>query len=579
MASQVHFPGIILNGFYQNALLLALPLRTEKSMESPQQGRLQVWWPLLSAGIMVLGMTLGFRLHDTLRSKRDMESSVERNDRLEEIIDLIGQKYVDTVSTNALYSDAVKGILSHLDPHTVYIPADELADVNQDLEGSFFGIGVEFAVIHDTIEVTSVVEGGPSDKAGVLPGDKFLKVNDTLIAGNGTTSERIVQMLRSDKKSTVSVWLKPARGKAFKVVHINRDEVPLYSVDASLMLDPQTGYIKINRFAATTYDEFAKAIHKLKADGAKQLVLDLRENPGGYLDAAVNIADEFLDNNKLVVYTQGIHAEKTMYRADKSGMFEQGKLAVLVDESSASAAEILSGAIQDWDRGIIIGRRTFGKGLVQEQYDLGDGAALRLTIARYYTPSGRCIQRTFANGKDAYEADFEKRFESGELTGKDSLVKEDTTSYYTANHRLVHGGGGIKPDVYVPYDSGRLSQGLINILLGDALRDAIWDYYGAHTTELSRYPGIPEVVKSFNGQQDILANYLRSLPPSERMVTDAVLQRPANKDYLLTQIRAQVARILFRNTGYYAVTTRGDDMIQRALKLLYSADYSKIIGR
>jgi carboxyl-terminal processing protease len=261
-------------------------------------------------------------------------------------------------------------------------------------------------------------------------------------------------------------------------------------------------------------------------------------------------------------------------------MFEQGRLIILVDENSASAAEIVAGAVQDWDRGVIIGRRSFGKGLVQEQYELEDGAALRLTIARYYTPSGRSIQRSFAKGKEAYEADFEARYRNGELTGRDSVVKEDTQAYYTlTHHRLMHGSGGIKPDVYVPYDSGRLSHGLINMLLSDSFQEAIWDYYGTHVTTLKSYHSVSEFLRSFHDEGVILNSYLASLSPSEQFLAKHVISRQANRDYLVLQIRSQIARTIFRNNGYYSVSALGDDVIQRALQVINSPQYQELIGR
>jgi carboxyl-terminal processing protease len=363
-------------------------------------------------------------------------------------------------------------------------------------------------------------------------------------------------------------------------VSIVRDEVPIVSVDASLMLDAHTGYIKINRFSATTYAEFARGLKALKKTGAKNLILDLRSNPGGYLDAATNIADEFLDDEKLIVFTQGRHEPRQEYKAINDGLFEEGRLAVLVDEGSASASEIVAGAVQDWDRGIVVGRRTFGKGLVQEQYDLEDGSALRLTIARYYTPSGRSIQRSFEKGRQAYEEAFEERFHSGELFGRDSVAKEDTQAYFTlTKRRLVHGGGGIKPDVYVPYDSGRLSGALLNIIMSDALQDVIWDYYASELATLKSYHGIGDFTRNYKGETDVLAAFIRSLPASERILANAVLSRKANKDYLLLQIRSQIGRILFRNNGYFAVSTRGDDVVNRALQLLASPEYDQLIGR
>lgn len=548
-------------------------------MEVNKRNRLKVWTPLLFALVMILGMTLGYNLHDTLRTKRDVTNVVERNDRLENMIDLINQKYVDTINTNALYEDAVKGILSHLDPHTVYIPADKLAGVNEDLQGSFFGIGVEYAIVHDTLGITAVVEDGPAAKAGIVPGDKLIKIRDTIVAGVGISTDKIVKMLRGEQKSTVPVSIRKVENGQVKKVPITRDEVPLYSVDAGLMLDRNTGYIKINRFAATTYDEFTKALKALKKEGMKALILDLRGNPGGYLDAAADIADEFIDGDRPIVFTQGLHSEKISYNADKDGLFERGNLAILVDESSASASEILAGAIQDYDRGVIIGRRTYGKGLVQEQYDLDDGSALRLTIAHYFTPSGRSIQRSYAKGKEAYEAAFTDRYKSGELTGSDSLVIEDTTTYYTTHRRVVRGGGGIKPDVYVPYDSGRISPSLMSILLSDALQNAVFDYYTQNIKALKQYNSITDFVQRFKGEQQLAGMYLRQLTASERTIAAASLSRPANRSFFLLQMKAQLARILFRNNGYFAVNATGDDVIQRALQVLHSNLYLKTISR
>jgi carboxyl-terminal processing protease len=549
-------------------------------MEEIRRPRLRIWTPLAAAMILSGGMILGFKLHDTLRNKRDISNVVERNDRLEQIIDLINSNYVDSVATNDLYGDAVKGILSHLDPHTLYIPADDVAAANEELAGSFFGIGVEFAIIRDTIEITSVVQGGPSDKSGIQPGDKLIAVGDTLIAGNGITSERIITMLRGQQRSAVTLQIQSLDRPGVRKIRITRDAVPIVSVDAAILLDPHTAYIKINRFSATTYDEFAEALRSVMKRGATSLILDLRDNPGGYLEAATSIADEFLDEEKLIVYTEGRHEPRQNYTALNDGMFEKGRLAILVDESSASAAEILAGAVQDWDRGIIIGRRSFGKGLVQEQYELEDGAALRLTIARYYTPSGRSIQRSFDKGREAYAEDFDARFASGELTGNDSLGHEDTASFYTLRlHRLVHGGGGIKPDVYVPYDSGRLSGSLINMIISDPLQDAIWDYYGKNVTALKGFKNIATFGSNFKGETEVLNSYLSRLQPAERMNADYLLKRPANRQYLQLQIRSQIGRILFRNNGYYAVSSRGDDMVIRALQLINAPAYEQMIRK
>ena len=407
---------------------------------------IKAWTPLFFSLILIIGMVLGFNLRDSLRSKRDIGTAIERNDRLEQVIDLINEKYVDSVNTDNLYKDALTGILHSLDPHTVYIPAEELQSVNDDLEGGFSGIGVEFSIVRDTIEVTSVIENGPASQVGVELGDQLIRVGDSIVAGVNITSDRIVRLLKGKQRSNVAVTVKHAFSPVLKQVTITRDLIAIHSVEASIMVNEHTGYIKIARFAATTYKEFTAALKKLKESGATQLIVDLRDNPGGYVDQATSMVDELLSDNKLILYTEGSHSPKLEYKTAVRGMFESGKLAVLIDESSASASEIFAGAIQDWDRGIIVGRRSFGKGLVQEPYELPDGSELRLTIAKYYTPSGRCIQRSFAKGKDAYEADYEKRFQDGELIGRDVAPMSDTVPYYTAAHRVVYGGGGIKPD-------------------------------------------------------------------------------------------------------------------------------------
>lgn len=513
-------------------------------------------------------MVLGFNLRDSLR---------KRDNRLDDIISLIRDKYVDTVDNGILYKDAVSGILQSLDPHTVYIPAEELEDINEDLDGGFSGIGVEFSIVRDTIEVTSVVENGPASKAGVEVGDQLLKVGDSLVAGINITSARIIKMLKGKQSSNVDVTLKNPLTDAIKQFPITRDIIPTYSVEASIMVDNTTGLIKINRFSATTYKEFNAALRKLIDQGATRLIIDLRDNPGGYLDAATSIADDLLDKDKLIVYTKGVHAPKKEYKAGESSLFEQGKLAILVDESSASASEILAGAVQDWDRGVIIGRRTYGKGLVQQQYEMTDGAALRLTIAKYYTPSGRSIQRSFDKGRDAYIEDYEKRFESGELIGKDSASAADTVPFYTAGHRIVYGGGGITPDVYVPYDTSRLSPSLMNVIFSQELKSAIWDYFIRNRKSL-KFKTIKEFSASFDPAV-VTSNYFALLSPDARKGTMKELARPVNDSFFKLQIKAQMARYLFHDNGYYAISFKDDNVVNKALQIMNSNKYSELISR
>ncbi len=547
-------------------------------MDGKQSGGFKVWTPLFFSVVMVGGMALGFNLRDTLRGKRDIQAVMQRNDRLEQIIDLINEKYVDSVKTDELYKGAIDGILSDLDPHTSYIPADELEEVNEDLEGSFYGIGVEFFIFDDTMNVTSVIPGGPADKAGVVTGDKIVKVGDSIIAGRQIPSDNVIKMLKGRLNSKVSVTLKDPVSNAMKQLTIARGEIPVVSVDANIMLDTKTGYIKINRFSATTHEEFARALKGLKASGMEQLVIDLRQNPGGYLEAAQLIADELLEGDKLIVYTKGLHSKRIDYKTEGLNGFEKGKIAILIDEGSASASEILSGAVQDYDRGIIIGRRSYGKGLVQEQYDLDDGAALRLTVAKYYIPSGRCIQRSYKNGRDAYDEDFIKRFENDVLKGNDSIITDDTARYYTANKRLVYGGGGIKPDVFVPYDTARLTPGLTNMLYSEDARRTVWNYYMHYRAQLLQYKTIADFSTKYNGDE-LVAGFLKMQDPTFRRAVERVLRAKTNQDYFRLQLKAQLARILFRSNGYYSITTWDDAVIRKAVETMNSARYSAIVGR
>ncbi len=547
-------------------------------MDDNRPGGLKVWTPLLFSLILILGMAIGFNLRDSLRNKRDIQTIIQRNDRLEQVIDLVSQRYVDSVNTNLLYKDAINGIFSHLDPHTVYIPADEYNEMNEDLDGSFFGIGVEFAIIRDTIQVTSVVEGGPAEASGVRLGDQLIKVGDSVVAGTGITSDRIIKMLKGKQYSRVFVTMKEPQSSELRQISIKRDIVPLYSIDAGIMLDSLTGYIKINRFSATTFDEFEKAMKMLEDKGAQQFMIDLRQNPGGYLDAATNIADEFLDDEKLIVYTEGKSVPRHDYKASRKGMFETGRLVLLVDESSASASEILAGAIQDWDRGVIVGRRTYGKGLVQEQYNMDDGSGIRLTVAKYYTPSGRSIQRSFAHGRDAYAQDFVHRFETGELTGTTPVTNSDTTKYYTSEKRVVYGGGGITPDIFVPYDAEKYTAGLLNFVFSDDVKNYIWDYFIRNRVALGKYKNAKSFIDSFRADA-LTHKYIETLDPSFRKATEEVMKDTANYKYFRLQMKAQLARILYHDNGYYAVLAPADNMIEKGLEVLYSKKYSEIIGR
>ncbi len=543
--------------------------------DSPK--RFNIWTPLSFSVILILGILIGFQLNKYLANKRPISNVVERNDRLEEIIDIITARYVDTLNTDSLYEDAISGILKHLDPHTVYIPARDMAAVTEDLEGNFKGIGVEFYILKDTLMVTYVVKNGPSSDAGVQAGDKIIKVNDSAVVGY--SSEDIITKLRGIEGSVVKLGLyRPSENKTLDV-KVRRGTIPIYSVEAAYMLDKVTGYIRINRFSATTYREFMKALDTLESKGMKQMILDLRQNPGGYLDAATAIADELLGGDKLLVYTYGRASEKEEYVAEKEGRFEKGRLAVLVDEGSASASEIIAGAVQDWDRGVVIGRRTYGKGLVQEQFDLSDGSALRLTVARYYTPSGRSIQRPYDKGREAYESDFENRYTNGSLTGADTFHSDDTVRYFTEEkHRVVYGGGGIKPDIVTPYETDRFNREVYELLYSPVLNNTVYQYFSLHSKEMEVYRSFAAFDTSFKVTPQLMAllksNYSKDFPAQVKKVWD----NPKVQQFLQLRIKAILARMKFGTNGFYHELNKDDNEVLRALGILSSREYSAIVG-
>ncbi len=547
-------------------------------MSEKSRNTVKLWAPLLLAATLIAGMIIGFKLRDSLRNKRDITTIIQRNDRIEQIIDLINARYVDSVDANALYHDAVNGIIRHLDPHTLYIPADKLEGINEDLEGSFFGIGVEFSIVKDTIQITSVMENGPAEVAGIQIGDKLIKVGDSTVAGTGITSSRIIKMLKGKQFSKVFLTMMDPISLEARVVTLKRDAIPKYSIEAAVMLNKNTGIIKINRFSATTYDEFTKHLVSLKQQGMTQLIVDLRQNTGGYMEPAKQIADEFLSGDKMIVMTKGVNSVARKYIAGEKDGFETGKLVILVDEQSASASEILAGAVQDWDRGIVIGRRTFGKGLVQDQFDLEDGSALRLTIAKYYTPSGRSLQRSFENGREAYDNDFINRYHTGELIGVDTIQNKDTTRYFTSGGRVVYGGGGIYPDVYVPYDTNKLSTALLDLIFSDNVKTVVWDYYIKNRASLKKYTSIAEFDAKFKADT-LVARYLGMQDRQTRKVVELMLKKGNNKNYFTLQMKALLARMLFRDNGYYSISYKDDNMVAKAMEILNGNSYSAIISR
>lgn len=521
--------------------------------------RLQVWLPLLFSLVMIVGMIIGFRLRENTRTGSNL-FRFPKETPLQEVLDLINHKYVDAVSTDTLGNDAIQEMLTHLDPHSVYIPASMLQEVNEDLEGNFEGIGVEFQIIKDTVHVVNVLPKGPSDEAGLLIGDRFINVNDSAVAGNGITTEKIKKLLRGPGGSKVDV--KILRGNQVQPFTIRRGTIPIPSMDAAYMIDETTGYIRLNKFAETTYEEFMQALEGLKKKNVQRLILDLRGNGGGILQEAVQVADEFLDSDKLIVYTQGNKTKKEVFEARREGLFETGKLAILIDEGSASASEVVAGAVQDWDRGTIIGRRSFGKGLVQEQYQLSDGSGLRLTVSRYYTPSGRSIQKPYTKGIDDYNHEVSARYDNGEVLTKDSVKTTNGKAYTTKGGRTVYGGGGITPDVFVAFDTSFYQKTVVDLYDDNGILIFPYLYYLRHQQELKQYKDPADFARRFNDFEGLWNELLKT---TKHESLDLKQVNAAEKQYLLYRLKANIARQIWRTPGYFQVWNTTDRMVQQAL--------------
>lgn len=519
--------------------------------------KLQVWLPLLLAVVMIAGMFFGFKLHQQTGSQNFFGRN--KTTTLQETMELIKNRYVDSVQLDSLKDDAINAVMDHLDPHSVYIPASGVSEANEELQGNFEGIGVEFNLFRDTVNVIYVIPGGPSEKAGLQIGDKIVAVNDSSIVSKTLPIQNIRRLIRG--KSGSQVRLKLVRGNALQTVNVTRGKIPLPALDASYMVDATTGYIKLNKFSETTYKEFMESMEKLKGQGMQKLMLDLRGNGGGYVTQAVNIADEFLDGDKMIVYTQGTNIERKDYKASKEGVFEKGKLVVLIDELTASASEILAGALQDWDRATIVGRRSFGKGLVQEQFGLSDGSALRLTVARYYTPTGRSIQRPYNKGKKIYMEELRDRYENGEVIVPDSMHLASEKKFKTSGGRTVYGGGGITPDVYVPVDTSSFTHNVTRLYLDGRFNAFIYQYYISHLAAFQQFKTPQEFANKFQNTEEAwkqLVNYALQ----DSIYLSKVPQ--LDKENIEERIKAYLARLKWRTQGFYEVYNLYDPVFQKA---------------
>jgi len=525
--------------------------------------KLLVWLPLLFAIVMMVGMLIGFRLRGNIRPTGFFKT--RKQTPVQEVMDLVTMKYVDPIASDTLGENAIDGMLSHLDPHSLYIPPADLTEVNEDLQGNFEGIGVEFQIFDDTVNVMNVLAGGPSDKAGLKVGDKFVKVDDSVVAGNGITNDRIRKLLRGPGASKVTVTLlRAGESGPPRTFAITRGTIPLPSVDVAYMINKDIGYIRINKFSETTHAEFAQALMKLQSQGLQRLILDLRGNGGGILSESIEIADDFLDGDKLIVYTVGARSPKVEYRCRREGLFEKGRLALLTDEGTASASEVLTGALQDWDRASIIGRRTFGKGLVQEQYQLSNGAALRLTIARYYTPTGRSIQKPYDKGHDDYNEEVMKRFHDGEVLHGDTSSQHAGPAFKTLGpqKRTVFGGGGISPDIFVGFDTSTLSKDITTLYIDGTLSRFVYTWYVQHIPSFQNFKSPADFITRYH-DEDRLWNALVTFADKDTVNLRNIPAR--DKTVLQHRIKALMARQIWRTEGYYEVSNAYDPVVEKAL--------------
>lgn len=520
-----------------------------------------MWLPLLFSITMIAGMFFGYKMRDSMPGKHFFFT--EKRRPVQEIMDLIKNRYVDDVEFDKLADTAIQAMLSKLDPHSVFIPAEDLQTVNEDLAGKFFGIGIEFNIFNDTLNVIHVLKDGPGFKAGLVTGDKFIQVDDSLVAGNKTSADAFRKKLRGERGTKVSITY--IRNAEKKQAVITRDAIPLVSVDASYMMTKEIGYIRLNKFSSVTYREFMEALELLKKAGLQKLILDLRGNGGGVLDQAVEIADEFLDGDKLITYTEGKHIEKKEYRCRRNGQFETGKLVVLADEGTASASEILTGALQDWDRATIVGRRSFGKGLVQEQFDLSDKSALRLTIARYYTPIGRSIQRPYASGGKAYYEEISNRYNDTATAFTDSVKNNRGKVYKTKGGKTVYAKGGIAPDYFIAIDTTGFSKNSAAIYNMNTINSFAYNYYLQNQASLKSFKSPADFIKGFNLNEENWKQFIEAASKDSINISMAPVKERVN---LSNNIKSSIARLIWRTDGYFEVINSSDEAIKKALEII-----------
>ncbi|HQN92506.1 MAG TPA: S41 family peptidase [Prolixibacteraceae bacterium] len=521
--------------------------------------------PLLLGAAIAIGILIGTKIQGNINRANIESVGLFQPDKLSIITRLIEKDYVDTINKNELIENVIPVILDELDPHSSYIPASEMQDVTEEMRGNFSGIGVQFVMQSDTVVVVDVISGGPSNKLGILAGDRIIQVNKSTVSGIGLKSDSIVSLLRGKKGTTVDVSIE--RNGFDKLIDytIERGEIPLFSVDVSYVVKENIGLVKVNRFAETTHKEFVAAISDLSSKGISKLIVDLRGNSGGYLQAVFNMVDEFLPANKMIVYTEGKSRPRYEYRSTDKGIWKDGDVAVLIDEFSASASEIFAGAIQDNDRGLIIGRRSFGKGLVQEQIPFMDGSALRLTVARFYTPSGRSIQKSYKEGNEAYRMDLFNRMRNEEMVNQDSIHLPDSLKYYTSAGRLVFGGGGIMPDFFVPADTLAFNNFYSEIIAKNLLYPFAFKFADQQRSTLNKMDEATQI-ESYLIEQKVFNQFISHIRKAG--IKYSAKEYDESSKLLEKQLYALIARNIIGDKGYYPILFEIDNTVLKAIQLL-----------
>lgn len=530
-------------------------------MKSADKHSIKIWAPLALAIVFIGGMWTGRALFSS------QSPHLRATEKLEQMLGVIDAEYVDKVNLDSLLEVSLPDILAHLDPHTIYIPKKDLQAVNDELGGSFSGIGISFSLLNDTITVLEIISGGPSEKVGLMAGDRIITINDSTATGKSWNNEKVMTSLRGPKGSKVKLGIKRSSSSAPLTFTVTRGDIPVTSIDASYMIAPQTGYIRVNKFGQNTFSEFFQSMSDLVDAEAKKVIIDLRGNGGGFMEPAILMANEFLERGQTIVSTRGrIPGNDITSYADGSGTFKEMDVAVLLDEFSASASEIFAGAIQDNDRGIIIGRRSFGKGLVQNQIELSDSSALRLTVARYYTPSGRCIQKPYSGDSQAYSNDLLNRFNHGEAYSADSIKLDKTLVFETISGRKVYGGGGIMPDIFVPNDTSGITSWYLQASNAGLLNRFAFEFTDLNRQALRSTKTVRELLSKLPSDDALLESFVefagRNKVPARWYYINI------SRDLIVNQLKALIARDVIGQSAFYEIFNTDDKTILRAISQL-----------